>query len=141
MPDNKLWLARDMGGSGLYTLWINNEPEINSDGYYKYSAVADSASLLLVTIHPSKFPWNDLVLDKGDCIVLELHRLECACNTVSNITGQSTDIPLVCVSQVHYPPARIETAPGVYSWTCKECGEITTYTVDNNSNAHIQKES
>lgn len=75
MPSNSLWLARDMGGSGLYTVWLNAEPEINSDGYYKYTASGDHVSLLLVTIHPSKLPWEDLALDHGDCIELTLERV------------------------------------------------------------------
>ena len=69
----EMWLSRDTCGSGLYTLWVNAEPELNHDGYYKYASHGDYVSLLLVSIHPSKFQWDELKLDRGDCIKLAIY--------------------------------------------------------------------
>lgn len=68
-----MWLSRDMSGCGLYTLWISGEPELNHDGYYKYSNHGEHVSLLLVSIHPSKLPWDDLKLDRGECMKVAVY--------------------------------------------------------------------
>jgi len=66
-PPIKLWIARDCAGTGLYTLWVDGPPELNSDGYYKSGETAQSFGTLLMTIHSVKWPWNSLTLERGEC--------------------------------------------------------------------------
>ena len=63
----KMWIARDMSGTGLYTLWADNHPMLDEAGYYKASSDKTSVGTLLMTIHSSKFPWESIALDRGEC--------------------------------------------------------------------------
>ena len=93
MQSISLWLARDMGGSGLYSLWSGQEPEIDPNGYYKYSSDGYSDfSILLLTIHPSKLPWEELSLDRGDCIHLALSPVDFETNIISEENHNVSDV-------------------------------------------------
>lgn len=81
MNDMTMYISRDAAGSGLYTLWVNGKPAMDKNGYFKYAVADGHPSLLLMTIHPSKYPWDALKLDRGECIQVELAvtELEASC--------------------------------------------------------------
>lgn len=81
-----MWIARDMSGSGLYTLWVDQRPEINKDGYYKVNEAL--MGTLLMTIHPSKFPWPSIKLVRGECVEFNLNKASASQTTLQN-TGES----------------------------------------------------
>lgn len=71
-PISEMWIARDMAGTGLYTLWVGPKPIIDNKGYYCTDDCAspsaqNSKGSLLMTIHESKWPWGELKLDRGSC--------------------------------------------------------------------------
>ena len=85
MQRDSIWLSRDMAGSGLYTIWLNGKPEINKDGYYKFSYDTEHVSILLVTIHPSKWPFEGIKLDRGDCIELALTSVDASAELLDSL--------------------------------------------------------
>lgn len=68
-----IWISRDTALSGMYSIWINGKPALNKEGYYKFSNESGHASMLLMTIHPGKYPWDELKLTRGECIEVELN--------------------------------------------------------------------
>lgn len=68
----RMWLARDAAQSGLYTLWAYNKPDMNKEGYFRSSPECGPRAVLLMSIHPAKFPWDALKLDRGEVVELEM---------------------------------------------------------------------
>lgn len=68
----KIWVARDVASSGMYTIWVYNKPKMSKAGYYEADTTCHPLSILLISIHPVKFPWDALKLDRGDCIEVEM---------------------------------------------------------------------
>ena len=62
-----MWVARDMAGTGLYTLWLGEKPTIDNKGYYRTADDNKLKGTLFMTIHDSKMPWTDLKMDRGEC--------------------------------------------------------------------------
>lgn len=42
-----------------------------------------------------------------------------------------SDIPLTCRSENHNPPGNMCLSPGLYEWTCPDCGEKITFVVNS----------
>ncbi len=40
-----------------------------------------------------------------------------------------SDLSYRCISKEHNPPNNIYLTPGVYRWTCPECGQTTIFTI------------
>jgi hypothetical protein len=68
----KLWMARDAAQSGLYTLWAYNKPDMDNAGYFKVDITRAPMAVLLMSIHPAKFPWDSLKLDRGEVIEIDM---------------------------------------------------------------------
>ena len=69
----QLWIARDTAQSGLYTLWAYNHPSLNAEGFWKADVKVCPLSVLLMSIHASRWPWDELKLDRGEVVQLDMH--------------------------------------------------------------------
>lgn len=68
----KMYISRDAAQSGLYTLWAYNKPTMNNEGLFKSDPTSHPLSVLLMSIHPSRWPWDALKLDRGEIIEVDL---------------------------------------------------------------------
>lgn len=68
----KLWISRDTAGSGLYTLWAYHPPKLNEHGLFEANQAISERSALLMSIHPARWPWDEIKLERGEVIEVEL---------------------------------------------------------------------
>ena len=73
--NRKLWLVRDHGGSGLYSLWCGCKPTLKC-GYWQADIdyTSGEESLLMLVIHSSKIPWG-FTLKPGECERVSLEKV------------------------------------------------------------------